>query len=104
MIVDEMHNEHPELLKDQYWNQVVPEDLPYTVASEHYRKSEPKGSAENFKVKQADAMYANISVAKRSHQAPDDAYADYVRVFFMGFESLNCVYLTGLNNIHAGKC
>ncbi|KAJ8985525.1 hypothetical protein NQ317_019908 [Molorchus minor] len=38
MIVDEMHEEHPELLKDQYWDDVVPKDLPYTVASEHYRK------------------------------------------------------------------
>lgn len=79
MIVDEMHNEHPELLKDQYWNQVVPTDLPYTVATDHYRKNEPKGSAENYKVKQADAMYANIGIAKSSHQ-PDDAYADYVRI------------------------
>lgn len=30
MIVDEMHEEHPELLKDQYWEEVVPKDLPYT--------------------------------------------------------------------------
>lgn len=78
MIVDEMHEEHPELLKDQYWDQVVPADLPYTVASEHYRKYEPKGSAENYKVKEADAMYANIIMNKRA--PPDDVYADYVRV------------------------
>lgn len=27
LIVDEMHHEHPELLKDQYWNQ-IPQELP----------------------------------------------------------------------------
>lgn len=71
-----MHEEHPELLKDQYWDQVVPVDLPYTVASEHYRRYEPKGSAENYKVKTSDAMYANIIPTKR--QNFDDMYADYV--------------------------
>lgn len=76
MIVDEMHEEHPELLKDQYWEEVVPAELPYTVASEHYRRSEPKGSAENYKVKQADAMYANIIPNRRNNF--DDVYADYV--------------------------
>lgn len=78
MIVDEMHEEHPELLKDQYWEEVVPTELPYTVASEHYRRYEPKGSAENYKVKQADAMYANIMPSKRQNF---DDYADYVRKF-----------------------
>lgn len=78
MIVDEMHEEHPELLKDQYWEEVVPAELPYTVASEHYRRTEPKGSAENYKVKQADAMYANIIPSRR--QNFDDVYADYVNI------------------------
>ena len=76
MIVDEMHEEHPELLKDQYWEEVVPKDLPYTVASEHYRRSEPKGSAEKFKVKEADSLYANLLPTRK--MAPDDVYADYV--------------------------
>lgn len=79
MIVDEMHEEHPELLKDQYWNQVVPDELPYTHASEHYRRFEPKGSAETYKVKPADAMYANIIPSKR--QNFEEVYADYVRRF-----------------------
>lgn len=78
MIVDEMHDEHPELLKDQYWEEVVPKELPYTVASEHYRRTEPKGSAEKYKIKEADAVYANV-VAKRSIQDQDLNYADYVR-------------------------
>ncbi|KFM61750.1 Bestrophin-1, partial [Stegodyphus mimosarum] len=32
LIVDEMHQEHPELIKDQYWDEVMP-DLPYTAAA-----------------------------------------------------------------------
>ncbi|XP_017053065.1 bestrophin-4 [Drosophila ficusphila] len=30
-IVDEMHQEHPELVKDQYWEEVFPNEIPYTV-------------------------------------------------------------------------
>ncbi|XP_059216213.1 bestrophin homolog 14 isoform X2 [Stomoxys calcitrans] len=80
MIVDEMHEEHPELLRDQYWECVVPKDLPYTVASEHYRKDEPKGSAENYKVKKEDAMYANIVPGGGKRTMSDDVYADYESV------------------------
>lgn len=89
MIVDEMHEEHPELLKDQYWDEVVPKDLPYTVASEQYRKEEPKGSAEHYKVKDSDALYANVMLGtqihshgqhRKAHQ--DDMYADYVSELF----------------------
>ncbi|XP_026297428.1 uncharacterized protein LOC408898 isoform X2 [Apis mellifera] len=87
MIVDEMHEEHPELLKDQYWDEVVPKDLPYTVASEQYRREEPKGSAEHYKVKDSDALYANVMLGtqihnhvqhRKTHQ--DDMYADYESV------------------------
>lgn len=77
MIVDEMHEEHPELLKDQYWDDVVPKELPYTVASEHYRKEEPKGSADHYKIKTQDAMYANLITPSRK-TIVDDMYADYV--------------------------
>lgn len=73
-----MHEEHPELLRDQYWECVVPKELPYTVASEHYRREEPKGSAENYKVKKEDAMYANIVPGGGKRGLVDDVYADYV--------------------------
>ncbi|XP_044254393.1 bestrophin homolog 22 isoform X2 [Tribolium madens] len=79
MIVDEMHEEHPELLKDQYWDEVVPKELPYTVASEHYRKEEPKGSAEMYKIKTTDGLYANLLAPKKS-LIHDDMYADYESV------------------------
>lgn len=88
MIVDEMHEEHPELLKDQYWDEVVPKELPYTVASEHYRREEPKGSAENYKVKASDALYANLVTPKKI--VVDDMYADYVSDIVCG-QFLFCV-------------
>lgn len=107
MIVDEMHEEHPELLKDQYWDEVVPKDLPYTVASEQYRREEPAGSAERYKVKESDALYANlvlgshihnVSQHRKAHQ--DDMYADYVSFnyiqyssFFFFFSSNSSEYL-----------
>lgn len=79
MIVDQMHEEYPELLKDQYWNEVVPKDLPYTVASECYRRTEPKGSAENYKVKESDSIYSNLlaPTAHRKMPHPEDVYGDH---------------------------
>ena len=59
MIVDDMHHNYPELLKDMHWNESVPINLPYTEETQHYRKEEPKGSAEqreeddnNYQVKE----------------------------------------------------
>ena len=36
-----MHAEHPELIKDQFWDQGVPDELPYTLAAEETRTDEP---------------------------------------------------------------
>ena len=36
-----MHAEHPELIKDQFWEQGVPDELPYTLAAEETRTDEP---------------------------------------------------------------
>ncbi|XP_050024895.1 bestrophin-4-like isoform X1 [Dermacentor andersoni] len=36
LVVDEMHQNHPELLKDQYWNEVLAPELPYTLASSRF--------------------------------------------------------------------
>lgn len=103
MIVDEMHEEHPELLKDQYWDEVVPRDLPYTVASEQYRREEPKGSAEHYKVKDSDALYANVMMGTQIHSHvqhrkvhQDDMYADYVSEIECSYSFLYIVrYLHG---------
>ena len=100
MIVDEMHEEHPELLRDQYWECVVPKDLPYTVASEHYRKDEPKGSAENYKVKKEDAMYANIMPNTGKRNISDDVYADYVcSPSPFEFKQFSITFLISFNSI-----
>lgn len=53
MIVDEMHHEHPELIRDQYWDEVFPAELPYTVASQ--REGPPEPSTATINVKPTDA-------------------------------------------------
>jgi len=41
LIVDEMHQEHPQLIKDQYWEEVFPNELPYTDESKRPVPPEP---------------------------------------------------------------
>ncbi|XP_068083497.1 bestrophin-2 [Anabrus simplex] len=60
LIVDEMHHEHPELIKDQYWDEVFPTQLPYTVASEQYREQHPQASTANIEITKADAEPTNL--------------------------------------------
>lgn len=50
LIVDEMHHDHPELLKDQYWDSVLTTELPYTVASMNNREDPPVPSTANIAV------------------------------------------------------
>lgn len=55
LIVDGMHKEIPELLKDQYWDEIVPPELPHTVASEAYKESPFEGSTSNVIVSEKNA-------------------------------------------------
>ena len=55
LIVDEMHHEHPELIKDQYWDEVFPTELPYTVGAEQFREEHPEPSTANIEVTKANA-------------------------------------------------
>jgi hypothetical protein len=50
LIVDEMHHEHPELLKDQYWDEIFPAELPHTVASMKNKEEVPEASTANIDV------------------------------------------------------
>ncbi|XP_026472227.1 bestrophin-4-like isoform X2 [Ctenocephalides felis] len=50
LIVDEMHHDHPELIKDQYWDEVFPAGLPYTVAAQQFREEHPQPSTANIEV------------------------------------------------------
>ncbi|CAB3366780.1 Hypothetical predicted protein [Cloeon dipterum] len=59
LIVDEMHHEHPELLRDQYWDEVFPSELPYTVAAEQYRDNIPEASTANIEIKDSDALISS---------------------------------------------
>jgi hypothetical protein len=45
LIVDEMHKELPELIKDQYWDNKE-FLIPYTEAASHYRKDAYLSSAD----------------------------------------------------------
>lgn len=58
LIVDEMHHDHPELLKDQYWDTIVTE-LPHTVASSNIREEEPKASTDAVEVSANKAEIVN---------------------------------------------
>lgn len=55
LIVDEMHHDHPELLKDQYWDSVLTTELPYTVASMNNREEPPEASTANIQVSNVKA-------------------------------------------------
>ncbi|XP_052848386.1 bestrophin-4-like isoform X1 [Drosophila gunungcola] len=47
-IVDEMHQEHPELVKDQYWDEVFPNEMPYTSASKRAEPPSPSTAYMDF--------------------------------------------------------
>ena len=71
----------PELLKDRYWNQSIPDQMPYTKAAEAFKKDEYKGSAEvHLKVKDVDKEYSDISIygktekTERVCESSDDDY------------------------------
>ncbi|KAL9894667.1 bestrophin 1 isoform 1-T3 [Glossina fuscipes fuscipes] len=61
LIVDEMHHEHPELIKDQYWDEVFPNELPYTAASERFREEHPEPSTAKIEVSETAAMPTTLS-------------------------------------------
>ncbi|KAK8752567.1 hypothetical protein OTU49_006276, partial [Cherax quadricarinatus] len=57
LIVDEMHSEHPELIQDMYWDEVFPQELPYTIASEAFRREPPQGSTANIEVPETEQEF-----------------------------------------------
>lgn len=60
LIVDEMHHQHPELIKDQYWDTVFPEELPYTP--ETVREMHPLPSTANIVSKYEDDLIASSNL------------------------------------------
>lgn len=72
LIVDEMHHEHPELIKDQYWDEVLPAELPYTVASEPFREEPPQSSTANIDIPAAGTTLSFNSTLKLDEMAMGD--------------------------------
>ncbi|KAB7502682.1 Bestrophin-3, partial [Armadillidium nasatum] len=69
LIVDEMHNEHPELIQDKYWDECFPQEIPYTIASEQFKSDPPQGSAADIKVPEDQqellpTLFLNIKIFK----------------------------------------
>lgn len=63
--------EKPDLLKDKFWDQVIPDTLPYTKAAEEFKKPEFEGSAEKtLKIKDSDKIYSDTSVYGFSTSRP----------------------------------
>ncbi|KAK9508651.1 hypothetical protein O3M35_006162 [Rhynocoris fuscipes] len=72
LIVDEMHHEHPELIKDQYWDEVFPTELPHTVASQSFKDRIPQPSTANIAVSNVDTEYSNPQGIKVEDGMADD--------------------------------
>ena len=49
-IVDKMHYKTPELVKDIYWDEIVPPELPHTIASLKCHKTPPGTSTDYIQV------------------------------------------------------
>lgn len=62
LIVDEMHHEHPELIRDQYWDEIFPTELPYTAAAEPFREEHPQPSTAGIQLSAAQQELQPSSV------------------------------------------
>ncbi|EFN85882.1 Bestrophin-2 [Harpegnathos saltator] len=71
LIVDEMHHEHPELIRDQYWDEIFPMELPYTAAAQPFREEHPQPSTARIQLSAAQQELQPSSVKI------DEMLADY---------------------------
>ena len=55
-----MHAEHPELVKDQFWDEGVPDELPYTIAAEEFRGQEWLGSTAEVEVPEEQSEFVYL--------------------------------------------
>ncbi|KAF8770283.1 Bestrophin-3 like protein [Argiope bruennichi] len=70
LIVDEMHQEHPELIKDQYWDEIMP-DLPYTAAAMPFYSEPPMGSAANLVIPPHEAEFVPLEPLEENEDELD---------------------------------
>lgn len=73
LIVDGMHQYHPQLSKDQYWDEVFPQELPYTVAAEPYREEMPQHSTAKIRVSKDGAEIISPPSVKSINQMSDSS-------------------------------
>uniref|UniRef100_A0A1B6LHQ2 Bestrophin homolog n=1 Tax=Graphocephala atropunctata TaxID=36148 RepID=A0A1B6LHQ2_9HEMI len=66
MIVDEMHEDEPEVVKDKYWDDIVPKELPYTIGSAGYRKVEPNCSYNETSKSNNQQTFRNKGMSRSS--------------------------------------
>ncbi|KAG8196811.1 hypothetical protein JTE90_027527 [Oedothorax gibbosus] len=71
LIVDEMHQEHPELIKDQYWDEIMP-DLPYTAAAMPFYSEPPMGSAANLVIPPHEAEFLPLETVEENEDELND--------------------------------
>lgn len=62
LIVDEMHHDHPELIRDQYWDEIFPTELPYTAAAQAFREEHPQPSTAGIQLSAAQQELQPSSV------------------------------------------
>ena len=55
-----MHAEHPELVKDQFWDEGDPDELPYTIAAEEFRGQEWLGSTAEVEVPEEQSEFVYL--------------------------------------------
>ncbi|CAD6207118.1 GSCOCG00010121001-RA-CDS [Cotesia congregata] len=72
LIVDEMHHDHPELIRDQYWDEVFPIELPYTAAAEPFREEHPVPSTAGIQLSAAQQELQPSSVRIDEMNPPSD--------------------------------
>ncbi|KAH8404513.1 hypothetical protein KR222_009676 [Zaprionus bogoriensis] len=85
LIVDEMHNDHPNLVKDQYWDEVFPNELPY--ANESQRQAPPEPSTAKLELSKKTSSLFNLPKPSHSNTITEerdftsfnaeDSYEDY---------------------------
>ena len=69
LIVDEMHAEHPELIRDQYWDSVLPDELPHTVALQPLNRHSPyMGSTAHLEMTTQQAEIFSGSLTPQLHK------------------------------------
>ncbi len=78
LIVDEMHNEHPELIRDQYWDDILPKELPHTIASQAFRTSPHLGSTAHLEMTafETEIFTGSSMLHKLDEVSEDDATED----------------------------